>query len=113
MASIWMQVAGQAPEKLDGNLPHVAAVGLFKSRIAKLQKKNPTAKLTYSDDMLALFSWPDGGRFHLYVELMSPPSAPEKCQPKIRKGKGMLVDAHGDLHDLPLPRWPRDPEKAE
>jgi hypothetical protein len=106
MASIWLQVGSKAPEKIAGNMPHEVALSRFKTQVEKTKRANADAKLSYSDEMVALFQWPNGSRFQLYVEPYSPPSAPEKGQPKIRHGKGLLVDGAGDIHDLPVPSGP-------
>lgn len=99
MASIWIHQPGaRQPKKLQGHIPAAEAVARFRTRVAKIAKANPDAVLSTLHDMEAIFTFPDGQRFCLFLEPASPPSAPETGQP--HRGKRLVVDGHGTAHKL-------------
>lgn len=114
MASIWLHEAGaKEPRKVQGHLDPASVIALFKQRVAKVARKNPDAKLVAQSDMEALFQFDTGQWFSLFVEPASPPTAPEKGQPKIRSGRGILVTDGGVIVELAVPKGPPEPEAAE
>lgn len=83
MASIWTQGPGTAPVKLEGNL--TAHPDIVRSKLLtwaeRLAQRNH-AKRSLDEGFDIELTWPDGARFRVFAEFMSPPSAPEPGQPK-------------------------------
>ena len=116
MASIWIEAKKGQPEKIIGHLPtNRTTTARFKIEVAKAAHRY-NADVTYADDMNALLQprpAPDGDTvvtYHpiaMWVESLSPPSAPEPNQPKIMAGKGVLVTAAKlptNIHQLGVPK---------
>lgn len=102
MASIWLHEPGaKAPRKLKGHLDHAQAIARLMSTVGKLASANK-AKVTKRSTVECLLQFPEGHRFSVYVEPLSPPSAPEVGQPKIHKGRGVLMTGKG-LVELGVP----------
>lgn len=106
MASIWIEAAKGKPEKLVGRMPvNTSLVARFKVEVSKAAKRF-AADVVYQDDMNALLQPRPKSigdvltKFHpiaMWVEPMSPPSAPETNQPKLMENgtKGLLVTKRG------------------
>jgi hypothetical protein len=99
MASIWLQKPGaKQPVKLKGHMDPIAARLRLVPMAEKVAKANKAVILSATADEVVL-RFTDGGQQHftMFVEHLSPPSAPEPFQPKILKGRGVLKVADGQL----------------
>lgn len=84
MASVWFETKnGGKPVKLAGNLSPKAAAAGFDDFVKRYLAEKPTRKAVPYHRLEALLFDSKGDLFGLvWVELMSPPSAPEPGQPK-------------------------------
>lgn len=100
MASIW-SISGKGPATKVYGLMHPAeVVGHFNRLVDDCIKRGNMTTVS-RHDMEAILKRPDGAVVAFYIEPLSPPSAPEKGQPKrLPTGRGVLVDSSGETHIL-------------
>jgi hypothetical protein len=99
MASIWLHEPGKKqPRKLKGHMDPIAARARLAQEAERLAKANKCDIISATaDEVFLQFTDKGKQRFTLFVEHLSPPSAPEGGQPKIVKGRGILKLAKGQL----------------